>query len=223
MESNTGHESGNTDTDSGNKTDASSFDKEAMKVLQEMIRTESNNVFHSGFTKRASGLEKQLDDLTKQIAEMQAPKLKTEQVSETELLSRQLKDLSQKYEGAQKKLENKEINDHIMSHLRTHNVQMPDVAAVVLKDRFKYEGGRVVAMDEYSQETDTDKIIEGLLKEKPGFRPPRNASGTAAIGGGGASANLPSMGNDSDPDALSRDDIVKMAGSEEKARKLGLI
>lgn len=213
---------GTAGSDPASKSDASPLDAEALDYLRTVIRKEANDVFHPAFTKRAQSLEKQLEDLSQKISEIAAPKQKQEQVSETEVLSRQIRELSQKYEAAQRQLEDKEVSSHIMKHLQSHNVQMPDVAAVVLKGHFKYDGGRVIAVDEYGQEVETDKVIKDLLASKPGFRPPRNASGTADRGGGGSRPGLPNVG-DSNPDELSREDLIKLAGGEEKARKLGYI
>ncbi len=200
---------------------ASPLTREQMEeILGKFVQDKVNEVFHQAYTKRSSTFDKKLSDMSAQIEELAKPK--TQEPSELETLQKQMKDLHQKYEAAQETLKDKEITTHISHALSKHNVQMADVAAMVLKPKFIYENGEVFAKDEFGQQIKTDKVIEEFLQSKPGFRPPRNAQGTAERGGGGSRPGLPDHGTSSS-DEFSKKDFIDAAGSEEKAKALGWI
>ena len=200
------------------------LNKEAQEFLNQFVQDKVNEVVHAAFTKRNQPIEKKLSDITAQLEGLTNPTPAPDKgPSEMDLLKRQMSDLTGRLEGAKKELQDKEVASHITSALTKHNVQMPEVAAMVLSKSFSFKDGRVVGVDQYGQETTTEKLIEALLHDKPPFRPARNAQGTATSGGGGSRPGLPEQSEPTTDGSLNKEELVKAAGSEDKAKALGWI
>lgn len=120
---------------------------------------------------------------------------------------RKIEQLQKENAAKDKRLADREVISHVSTALSKHNVQMAPAAVKLLKDYFQFDGERVVAKDEYGDEIETDKVIAKFLAENEGFRPARNASGTAQRGGGGHRPNLPD--NTGRQDSLSYGQEVK--------------
>ena len=148
---------------------------------------------------------------------------------ETLTLTQQVKELSRKLQATEQAKAEEKLNAFIFQTLGNHKVQYPDKAAKLIRDKFKVQNEQVVALDEFGDPIDPNKVIEDFLNETPIFKPPRNIGGTGRAGSTGSTSSprAPAQGTEEDnnPANWGYDQFSKRFGKEkaDKLRSMGLI
>lgn len=195
--------------------------KKTDAALSKETETLLNDLIHSAITKRLKGFEQRLSDISVGSGEK---KPEGKPSSEIETLTRQVKDLTSKYEQAQRAIADKEIASFLTGQLSERGAQMIAPAVKLLKDNFKFEDGNVVIRDEYGDLKDPSEAIDKFLNDNPGFKKAKNQTGTAKSGSSSgvrsAAVQELQIGTGVSDGTMTREQLISIAGDEETARKL---